>query len=69
MNDQGSAQSLVAVTTRSNGSKADQDPAERLPPAANVHCRYAAEWAATQLRSTLTADSSELAALHNLAGA
>ncbi|CAL9674121.1 hypothetical protein SUDANB176_07636 (plasmid) [Streptomyces sp. enrichment culture] len=43
-NDQGADASLVAVTARSNRSKADQDPAEWLPPAAGVHCRYVAEW-------------------------
>ncbi|ALV48010.1 hypothetical protein ASR50_35195 [Streptomyces sp. 4F] len=68
-NDQGSAQSLVAVTARSNRSKADQDPAEWLPPSADMHCRYAAEWVATKLRWTLTADTSELTALSNLADA
>ena len=45
-NDQGAVTSLVAVTARSNRSKADQDPAQWLPPAADVHCRYAAEWVA-----------------------
>jgi hypothetical protein len=49
-NDQGAEASLVAVTARSNRSKADQDPAQWMPPAGNVHCRYAAEWTATKLR-------------------
>lgn len=35
-NDQGQEASLVAVTARSNRSKADQDPAQGLPPAAGV---------------------------------
>lgn len=43
-NDLGQASSLVAVTARSNRSKADQDPAEWLPPAADALCRYGAEW-------------------------
>jgi hypothetical protein len=43
-NDLGAATSLVAVTARSNRSKSDQDPATWLPPAAEVHCRYVAEW-------------------------
>lgn len=38
------------------------------PPAADAHCRYAAEWVATKLRWSLTADEAELAALHELAG-
>jgi hypothetical protein len=67
-NDQGQETSLVAVTARSNRSKADQDPAQWLPPAADAHCRYAAEWVATKLRWSLTADEAELVALHELAG-
>jgi hypothetical protein len=68
-NDQGAATSLVAVTARSNRSKADQDPAQWLPPATDTHCRYAAEWTATKLRWNLTADTTELAALNDLAAA
>ncbi|MGV4891417.1 HNH endonuclease family protein [Streptomyces viridosporus] len=68
-NDQGAPQSLVAVTARSNRSKADQDPAQWLPPAADVHCRYAAEWVATKLRWHLAVDTTERAALHGLANA
>ncbi len=66
-NDQGSAASLVAVTAGSNRSKSDQDPAQWLPPAAEVHCRYAAEWVATKLRWSLAADESEVAALRETA--
>ncbi|MEE1931211.1 HNH endonuclease family protein [Streptomyces sp. TRM 70351] len=66
-NDQQAAASLVAVTARSNRSKADQDPAGWLPPAAAVHCRYAAEWTATKLRWNLAADAGEVAALRDLA--
>ncbi|MFC5220463.1 HNH endonuclease family protein [Streptomyces coerulescens] len=66
-NDQGAEASLVAVTARSNRSKADQDPAEWLPPAADVHCRYLAEWVATKLRWTLAVDDGELAALEGAA--
>jgi hypothetical protein len=66
-NDQGAATSLVAVTARSNRSKADQDPAQWLPPAGEVHCRYVAEWVGTKLRWTLSADETELAALAEVA--
>ncbi|MCK8438549.1 HNH endonuclease [Streptomyces sp. D2-8] len=66
-NDQGAATSLVAVTARSNRSKADQDPAQWLPPAAEVHCRYVAEWVATKLRWSLAADEAEVAALREVA--
>ncbi|MGC9501865.1 HNH endonuclease family protein [Streptomyces sp. WG7] len=66
-NDQGAATSLVAVTARSNRSKSDQDPAEWLPPAAGVHCRYVAEWVGTKLRWTLSADEAEVGALREVA--
>ncbi len=35
-NDLGQASSLVAVTARSKRTKADQDPAEWLPPSADA---------------------------------
>ncbi|MGW9597492.1 HNH endonuclease family protein [Streptomyces chartreusis] len=66
-NDQGAEASLVAVTARSNRSKADQDPAQWMPPAAEVHCRYVAEWVGTKLRWGLTVDDVELAALKGAA--
>ncbi|MGW2272569.1 HNH endonuclease family protein [Streptomyces yangpuensis] len=58
-NDQGQQASLVAVTARSNRSKADQDPAEWLPPSADALCRYGAEWTATKLRWGLAVDEAE----------
>ncbi|MFJ4126118.1 HNH endonuclease family protein [[Kitasatospora] papulosa] len=66
-NDQGAAVSLVAVTARTNRSKADQDPAQWLPPAPDAHCRYVGEWVATKLRWQLTADTTEMDALKVLA--
>ncbi|WP_309030225.1 HNH endonuclease family protein [Streptomyces alfalfae] len=66
-NDLGAAASLVAVTARSNRSKSDQDPADWLPPAAEVHCRYVAEWVGTKLRWALSADEAEVAALGEVA--
>ncbi|GGX58603.1 HNH endonuclease family protein [Streptomyces chartreusis] len=66
-NDQGAEASLVAVTARSNRSKADQDPAQWLPPAADVHCRYVGEWVGTKLRWGLAVDDGELAALEGAA--
>lgn len=66
-NDQGATASLVAVTVRSNRSKANQDPAEWLPPATEVHCRYVAEWVGTKLRWSLAADETEVAALREVA--
>ncbi|WNO70144.1 HNH endonuclease family protein [Streptomyces sp. AM8-1-1] len=62
-NDQHAETSLVAVTARTNRSKADQDPAQWLPPAAESHCRYLTEWVATKLRWQLAADTDEIEAL------
>ncbi|MFE0116835.1 HNH endonuclease family protein [[Kitasatospora] papulosa] len=62
-NDQGAAASLVAVTARTNRQKADQDPAQWLPPAPDAQCRYVGEWVATKLRWQLTVDATELEAL------
>ncbi|MEW2425993.1 HNH endonuclease family protein [Streptomyces nigra] len=66
-NDQGAEASLVAVTARSNRSKADQDPAQWLPPVTSVHCRYVGEWVGTKLRWGLAVDDVEVIALQNLA--
>ncbi len=38
-----------------------------MPPAAEGHCRYIAEWTATKLRWSLTADETEVAALREAA--
>ncbi|MFI0929603.1 HNH endonuclease family protein [Streptomyces sp. NPDC021012] len=62
-NDQGAAASLVAVTARTNRSKADQDPAQWMPPLPDAHCRYVGEWTATKLRWGLAADRDEVQAL------
>lgn len=62
-NDLGAPASLVAVTTRTNRAKADQDPAQWLPPLPAAHCRYVSEWAATKLRWDLAADPAELDAM------
>ncbi|MBZ6142514.1 HNH endonuclease family protein [Streptomyces olivaceus] len=66
-NDLGAEASLVAVTARSNRSKSDQDPATWMPPAAEVHCRYVAEWVGTKLRWSLSADEAEVAAMREVA--
>ncbi|MGW4954801.1 HNH endonuclease family protein [Streptomyces parvulus] len=66
-NDLGADASLVAVTARSNRSKSDQDPATWLPAAAEVHCRYVAEWVGTKLRWSLSADEAEAAAVREVA--
>ncbi|MFF5972199.1 HNH endonuclease family protein [Streptomyces sp. NPDC012769] len=67
-NDQDAATSLVAVTARTNRSKADQDPSEWMPPAPSATCRYLGEWVATKLRWGLTADQAEIDAIGVYAG-
>ncbi|MEU0691570.1 HNH endonuclease family protein [Streptomyces uncialis] len=66
-NDQAAPFSLVAVTAKSNRSKADKDPANWLPPTASVHCQYVAEWTSTKLRWGLSADPAEVVALRTVA--
>ncbi|MGN9821512.1 HNH endonuclease family protein [Streptomyces sp. SD11] len=66
-NDLDAEPSLVAVTARTNRSKADQDPADWQPPLADARCTYAADWVATKLRWQLAADEREHAALTELA--
>ncbi|WP_258308662.1 HNH endonuclease family protein [Streptomyces sp. NWU339] len=68
-NDLGAQRSLVAVTAKTNRSKADRDPAAWLPPAESAYCTYAADWTGTKLRWQLTADDKERAALVKLAEA
>jgi hypothetical protein len=64
-NDLGDERSLIAVSARSNRSKADQDPAEWLPTYQPYHCQYLADWVATKLRWQLAVDDRERAALTN----
>ncbi|MFC9177033.1 MULTISPECIES: HNH endonuclease family protein [Streptomyces] len=59
--------SLVAVTARTNRSKADKDPAAWMPPAEAATCTYLVDWTATKLRWDLSADATEQAALLELA--
>ncbi len=66
-NDLGSDRSLVAVTAKTNRSKADRDPAQWLPPVKSAHCTYAADWTAAKLRWKLNADKAEKTALLDLA--
>ncbi|WP_405959035.1 HNH endonuclease family protein [Streptomyces sp. NBC_00868] len=66
-NDQASPLTLIAVTAKSNRSKADKDPAQWLPPAGGYHCEYLAQWTATKLRWNLSADDAERQALVGVA--
>ncbi|MFE2943366.1 HNH endonuclease family protein [Streptomyces sp. NPDC059255] len=62
-NDLSVERSLIAVSARTNRSKADQDPATWMPPAEGYRCQYVADWIATKLRWQLTIDSAEKTAL------
>ncbi|MEV7372988.1 hypothetical protein AB0O51_19180 [Streptomyces sp. NPDC090301] len=66
-NDQNSPDTLIAVSTASNRSKSDKDPAEWLPSDGSYHCTYAATWVGTKLRWDLAVDESERQALLGLA--
>lgn len=66
-NDLDAERSLIAVTAKTNRSKADQDPAQWLPPAADAHCTYAADWVSTKLRWKLTANKAETETLNEIA--
>jgi hypothetical protein len=66
-NDLEWARSLVAVTARANRSKADQDVATWLPPAADARCHYVDDWVSVKIRWQLSVDLAERAALVRLA--
>jgi hypothetical protein len=58
---------VVAVTARSNRSKADKDPAEWMPPYQDAHCRYITEWVEVKTRYGLTFDSTKKTTLMKVA--
>lgn len=66
-NDLGDERSLVGVSTSSNSSKGDRDPAEWLPPNTSQTCRYISEWTVVKVRWGLTVDGAEKTALTDLA--
>ncbi len=66
-NDLDAERSLIAVSARTNRSKADQDPAQWMPSAATQHCAYVADWTATKLRWHLALDEAEHHALASAA--
>jgi hypothetical protein len=61
-NDLGGPQ-LIAVTSRSNRSKGDQDPAAWLPPNTTYHCTYARMWIAVKSTWQLSLQPAEKGAL------
>jgi hypothetical protein len=62
-NDLDSPQTLIAVTARSNRSKADQDPSTWLPPYTAAQCGYITAWVSVKTRWGLTVDNNEKAVL------
>ena len=62
-NDLGDARDLIAVSAKSNRSKADQDPSTWLPPATGYRCAYVTDWIADKTRWGLAVDPGEQAAL------
>ncbi|SDD54445.1 hypothetical protein SAMN05216270_10512 [Glycomyces harbinensis] len=68
-NDLGEGVALIAVTARSNRSKADQDPAEWMPPSASAACRYVYEWVSMKTRWGLSVDQVEADALEAIVAA
>ncbi|MGW5353425.1 HNH endonuclease family protein [Streptomyces sp. NPDC004031] len=62
-NDLGDARDLIAVSAKSNRSKADQDPSTWLPPAVGYRCTYVSSWVADKTRWGLSIDPAEQAAL------
>jgi len=68
-NDLGDSRSLVAVSARTNRSKADQDPSTWMPPYEDDRCQYIVDWVAVKTRWQLAVDPAEEAALYeNLSG-
>lgn len=65
-NDLDEPRALIAVTARSNRSKADQDVAQWLPPATDYQGPYLTHWAVVKTRWGLTTDPAEKNALTDL---
>jgi hypothetical protein len=62
-NDLGDDRDLIAVSAKSNRSKADQDPATWLPAAVGYRCQYVTDWIADKTRWGLSIDATEKTAL------
>lgn len=54
---------LVAVSSSSNQSKSDKDPAKWLPSNTAYQCQYVTDWALVKYRWSLSVDSAELSAI------
>lgn len=62
-NDLDFPDALLAVTSATNQSKADHDPARWRPPRTETWCWYARSWIGVKARWGLTADQAEVDAL------
>ncbi len=68
-NDLGDGRTLRAVSSSSNLSKSDRDPAQWLPPLASFRCAYATWWVDIKVRWRLAVDAAERSALHRILAA
>lgn len=66
-NDLDEPRALVAVTARTNRSKADQDPATWMPPFQPARCTYVTDWITVKTRWALAVDPTEQAVLRDQA--
>lgn len=66
-NDLDEPRALAAVTARSNRSKADQDPADWIPPYEPAHCTYITDWVTVKTRWRLHVDTREQNSLRDRA--
>ncbi|WP_406110332.1 HNH endonuclease family protein [Streptomyces sp. NBC_01003] len=62
-NDLGDHRSLIAVSAKTDLSKADQDSSTWMPPFEGDRCDHIADWIAVKVRWQLAIDPSEEAAL------
>ena len=62
-NDLDEPDALIAVSSASNQSKADKDPAEWRPPLRTAWCQWAEGWTRVKVKWDLSADKPEADAL------
>ncbi|MEV7122196.1 HNH endonuclease family protein [Kitasatospora griseola] len=68
-NDLDEPRALIAVSAKSNRSKADKDVSEWLPSAEAYRCTYLTDWTVVKTRWGLSVDQAEADTLHRLAAA
>jgi hypothetical protein len=65
-NDLDEPGALIAVTSATNQAKSDKDPYAWQPSNRAAWCEWGLGWVRTKVKWALTADSAEVAALHNV---